>query len=63
MALSLVIWALRLVYPEKDLFFRNLDGSGDLLKQVDLRGKTIVNKSVLVKHYHGWRYDSSKFHF
>jgi len=37
-----------LVYPEKDLFFRNLDGSGDLLKQVDLRGKTIVNKSVLV---------------
>ncbi|ALO34524.1 polyunsaturated fatty acid synthase PfaC [Colwellia sp. MT41] len=37
-----------LVYPEKDLFFRNLDGSGDLLKQVDLRGKTIVNKSVLL---------------
>ncbi|KGJ96018.1 beta-ketoacyl synthase N-terminal-like domain-containing protein [Colwellia psychrerythraea] len=37
-----------LVYPEKDLFFRNLDGSGDLLKQVDLRGKTIVNKSVLM---------------
>ncbi|NQY87364.1 MAG: 3-hydroxyacyl-[acyl-carrier-protein] dehydratase FabA [Colwellia sp.] len=37
-----------LVYPEKDLFFRNLDGSGDLLKQVDLRGKTIVNKSALL---------------
>lgn len=37
-----------LVYPEKDLFFRNLDGSGDLVKQVDLRNKTIVNKSVLV---------------
>jgi acyl transferase domain-containing protein/3-hydroxymyristoyl/3-hydroxydecanoyl-(acyl carrier protein) dehydratase len=37
-----------LVYPEKDLFFRNLDGSGDLIKQVDLRNKTIVNKSVLV---------------
>ncbi len=37
-----------LVYPEKDLFFRNLDGSGNLLKQVDLRGKTIVNKSVLL---------------
>ncbi|MEH6452899.1 MAG: beta-ketoacyl synthase N-terminal-like domain-containing protein, partial [Psychromonas sp.] len=37
-----------LKYPEKDLFFRNLDGSGKLLKQIDLRGKTIVNKSVLV---------------
>ena len=37
-----------LKYPEKDLFFRNLDGSGTLLKQLDLRGKTIVNKSVLV---------------
>ena len=37
-----------LKYPEKDLFFRNLDGSGTLLKQIDLRGKTIVNKSVLV---------------
>jgi len=37
-----------LKYPEKDLFFRNLDGSGDLIKQVDLRNKTIVNKSVLL---------------
>jgi len=37
-----------LKYPEKDLFFRNLDGSGDLIKQVDLRDKTIVNKSVLL---------------
>ncbi len=36
-----------LVYPNKDLFFRNLDGTGKLLKQVDLRGKTIVNVSVL----------------
>ncbi len=37
-----------LKYPEKDLFFRNLDGTGELLKQIDLRGKTIVNKSVLM---------------
>ncbi|MCG6201216.1 beta-ketoacyl synthase N-terminal-like domain-containing protein [Psychromonas antarctica] len=37
-----------LKYPQKDLFFRNLDGSGELLKQIDLRGKTIVNKSVLL---------------
>ncbi len=37
-----------LKYPNKDLFFRNLDGSGQLLKQPDLRGKTIVNRSVLL---------------
>ena len=37
-----------LAYPEKDLFFRNLDGSGELLKEIDLRGKTIVNRSVLL---------------
>ncbi|WP_435234341.1 beta-ketoacyl synthase N-terminal-like domain-containing protein [Psychromonas sp. PT13] len=37
-----------LSYPDKDLFFRNLDGSGELLKQIDLRGKTIINKSVLL---------------
>jgi len=37
-----------LKYPEKDLYFRNLDGHGEIVKQVDLRGKTIVNKSVLL---------------
>ncbi|MEI6897598.1 MAG: beta-ketoacyl synthase N-terminal-like domain-containing protein [Psychromonas sp.] len=37
-----------LIYPDKDLFFRNLDGSGELLKKIDLRGKTIVNKSRLL---------------
>ncbi|MGL1956167.1 MAG: 3-hydroxyacyl-[acyl-carrier-protein] dehydratase FabA [Colwellia sp.] len=37
-----------LKYPDKDLFFRNLDGSGDLIKQIDLREKTIINKSVLL---------------
>ena len=37
-----------LQYPDKDLFFRNLDGRGTLLKEVDLRGKTITNKSVMV---------------
>lgn len=37
-----------LTYPEKDLYFRNLDGQGELLKRLDLRGKTIVNKSVLL---------------
>ena len=39
MALFQGTWAQRLKYPEKDLFFRNLDGSGDLIKQVDLRDK------------------------
>lgn len=37
-----------LKYPDKDLFFRNLDGEGTLLRQVDLRGKTITNKSVML---------------
>ena len=37
-----------LKYPDKDLYFRNLDGHGELVKRIDLRGKTIVNKSVLL---------------
>ncbi|NRA42837.1 MAG: beta-hydroxydecanoyl-ACP dehydratase, partial [Pseudomonadales bacterium] len=37
-----------LQYPDKDLFFRNLDGRGTLLKHIDLRGKTITNKSVML---------------
>jgi 3-hydroxymyristoyl/3-hydroxydecanoyl-(acyl carrier protein) dehydratase len=35
-------------YPDKTLYFRNLDGKGTLLRQVDLRGKTIVNDSRLL---------------
>ncbi|QYJ96587.1 3-hydroxyacyl-[acyl-carrier-protein] dehydratase FabA [Shewanella alkalitolerans] len=35
-------------FPGLELFFRNLDGSGELLRQVDLRGKTIVNDSRLL---------------
>jgi PfaB family protein len=34
----------------KDLFFRNLDGDGELLRQVDLRGKTVYNRACLVSH-------------
>ena len=37
-----------LKFPETDLFFRNLDGNGTLLKEIDLRGKTIVNTSTLL---------------
>jgi|GEM_PF-125945 len=37
-----------LLFPEKDLFFRNLDGSGTLLKELALRGKTITNTSTLL---------------
>lgn len=37
-----------LKYPDKDLYFRNLDGHGEIVKQIDLRGKTIVNKSGLL---------------
>ncbi|MCL1144345.1 beta-ketoacyl synthase N-terminal-like domain-containing protein [Shewanella gaetbuli] len=35
-------------FPGKELFFRNLDGNGKLLRHVDLRGKTIVNDSKLL---------------
>ncbi|MCG9696120.1 beta-ketoacyl synthase N-terminal-like domain-containing protein [Shewanella sp. Isolate11] len=35
-------------FPGLELFFRNLDGSGELLREVDLRGKTIVNDSRLL---------------
>lgn len=35
-------------FPGLELFFRNLDGSGELLRDVDLRGKTIVNDSRLL---------------
>ena len=34
--------------PETDLFFRNLDGNGEILREVDLRGKTITNVSSVV---------------
>lgn len=39
-----------LQFPDKDLFFRNLDGTGemfDLPEGTDFRGKTITNKAVL----------------
>ncbi|RLV59404.1 3-hydroxyacyl-[acyl-carrier-protein] dehydratase FabA [Parashewanella curva] len=37
-----------LQFPNDELFFRNLDGSGELLRHVDLRGKTIMNESKLL---------------
>ncbi|WP_198263490.1 beta-ketoacyl synthase N-terminal-like domain-containing protein [sulfur-oxidizing endosymbiont of Gigantopelta aegis] len=36
-----------LMYPDTNLYFRNLDGTGRLLKEIDLRGKTIVNKTSM----------------
>lgn len=36
-----------LLIPEKDLFFRNLDGEGTLSSLPDLRGRTITNRSRL----------------
>ncbi|GGI73921.1 3-hydroxyacyl-[acyl-carrier-protein] dehydratase FabA [Shewanella gelidii] len=35
-------------FPGEELFFRNLDGNGKMLRKVDLRGKTIVNDSKLL---------------
>ena len=37
-----------LSFIDEDLFFRNLDGKGSLLCDVDLRGKTIQNRSKLI---------------
>ncbi|MGB0894610.1 MAG: beta-ketoacyl synthase N-terminal-like domain-containing protein [Parashewanella sp.] len=37
-----------LQFPNDELFFRNLDGNGTLIKHLDLRGKTIVNESKLL---------------
>lgn len=38
------------VYPDKEVFFRNLDGEGTLSKNIDVRSKTIINKAVLTSH-------------
>lgn len=35
-------------FPEIDFYFRNLDGSGKLLREVDLRGRTLVNRVELL---------------
>ncbi|MBD1896953.1 PfaB family protein [Coleofasciculus sp. FACHB-129] len=37
-----------LLYPNQDLYFRNLDGQGRLLKDIDIRGKTITNTARLL---------------
>ncbi|MBN1873647.1 MAG: PfaB family protein [Anaerolineae bacterium] len=37
-----------LPYPEVDFYFRNLDGHGRLLRTVDARGKTLVNRVRLL---------------
>jgi 3-hydroxymyristoyl/3-hydroxydecanoyl-(acyl carrier protein) dehydratase len=37
-----------LPYPDSDFYFRNLDGEGDLLRTVDVRGQTIANRVTLL---------------
>ncbi len=34
-------------FPDIDFYFRNLDGQGKLLRDVDLRGRTLANRVVL----------------
>jgi PfaB family protein len=36
-----------LIFPDADLYFRNLDGKARLLREVDLRGRTVVNHGRL----------------
>jgi PfaB family protein len=37
-----------LMFPDRSLYFRNLDGKGHLVKLIDTRGKTITNRSTLL---------------
>jgi PfaB family protein len=37
-----------LISPDTDFCFRNLDGEGTILRPIDLRGKTITNRSELL---------------
>jgi PfaB family protein len=37
-----------LLFPGKDLYFRNLDGQATLLREVDLRGKTVTTQARLL---------------
>ncbi len=37
-----------LPYPDENFYFRNLDGSGKMLREIDLRGQTITNRVRLV---------------
>src|SRR5690606_32706122 len=37
-----------LAYPDIDFYFRNLDGSGTLHRDVDMRGRTITNHVTLL---------------
>ncbi len=37
-----------LPHPDEDFFFRNLDGDGHLVKDLDMRGKTITNRVQLL---------------
>src|SRR5690606_10569352 len=37
-----------LAFPDIDFYFRNLDGQGKLLREVDLRGRTLVNRVELL---------------
>jgi 3-oxoacyl-(acyl-carrier-protein) synthase/3-hydroxymyristoyl/3-hydroxydecanoyl-(acyl carrier protein) dehydratase len=38
-----------LLFPEEDFQFRNLDGTGRLLRHVDLRGRTVTNRVRLLR--------------
>ncbi len=37
-----------LLFPGSDLYFRNLDGQAELLREIDLRGKTVTTRARLL---------------
>ena len=43
-----VYLGVTLLFPDEELYFRNLDGQGKILKDVDVRGKTITDKVRLL---------------
>ncbi len=40
-------WGITLFYLKEDLYFRNLDGQGKLIKNIDIRGKTVTSNATL----------------
>lgn len=39
-----------LLMPDTPLYFRNLDGAGEMLNDMDIRGRTIENRTTLLSH-------------
>ena len=52
-----------LIYPEQDYIFRNLDGMGELIKEIDVRGKVVTNRAFLISSIVSGKTIIQKFSF